>query len=90
MKKKVISVLLTATMLAGLLAGCGSNGDTAPAADNAADTTQTADTAPADNAQTDTAPADAAAEPAADAGTDAGEAVTLKWAIWDKDTTPYW
>ena len=35
MKKKVISVLLTATMLAGLLAGCGSNGDTAPAADNA-------------------------------------------------------
>lgn len=29
-------------------------------------------------------------EPAADAGTDAGEAVTLKWAIWDKDTTPYW
>lgn len=77
-------------MLAGLLAGCGSNGDTAPAADNAADTTQTADTAPADNAQTDTAPADAAAEPAADAGTDAGEAVTLKWAIWDKDTTPYW
>ena len=74
MKKKVISVLLTATMLAGLLAGCGSNGDTAPA----------------DNAQTDTAPADAAAEPAADAGTDAGEAVTLKWAIWDKDTTPYW
>ncbi|MDE7341004.1 MAG: extracellular solute-binding protein [Lachnospiraceae bacterium] len=90
MKKKVISVLLTATMLAGLLAGCGSNGDTAPAADNAADTTQTADTAPADNAQTDTAPADTAAEPAADAGTDAGEAVTLKWAIWDKDTTPYW
>ncbi len=90
MKKKVISVLLTATMLAGLLAGCGSNGDTAPAADNAADTTQTADTAPADNAQTDTAPADAAAEPAADAGTDAGGAVTLKWAIWDKDTTPYW
>ena len=90
MKKKVISVLLTATMLAGLLAGCGSNGDTAPAADNAADTTQTADTAPADNAQTDAAPADTAAEPAADAGADAGEAVTLKWAIWDKDTTPYW
>lgn len=90
MKKKVISVLLTATMLAGLLAGCGSNGDAAPAADNAADTTQTADTAPADNAQTDAAPADTAAEPAADAGADAGEAVTLKWAIWDKDTTPYW
>lgn len=90
MKKKVISVLLTATMLAGLLAGCGSNGDAAPAADNAADTTQTADTAPADNAQTDAAPADTAAEPAADADADAGEAVTLKWAIWDKDTTPYW
>ena len=89
MKKKVVSVLLTAAMLTGLLAGCGSNGDTAPAADNAADTTQTADAAPADNAQTD-APADTAAEPAADTNADAGEAVTLKWAIWDKDTTPYW
>lgn len=23
-------------------------------------------------------------------GTDSGKAITLKWAIWDKDLTPYW
>ncbi|MCM1175313.1 MAG: sugar ABC transporter substrate-binding protein [Blautia sp.] len=85
MKKKVVSVLLAATMLTGLLAGCGSNGDAAPA-DSAADTAQTTDASSADTAA-DTAQTEA--EPAADTA-DAGEAVTLKWAIWDKDTTPYW
>ncbi|MDE5865814.1 MAG: extracellular solute-binding protein, partial [Lachnospiraceae bacterium] len=82
MKKKVISVLLTAAMLTGLLAGCGSNGDTTTSTDN---TTQTmpeqTESTPADTTQT---------EPAADTGSDAGEAVNLKWAIWDKDSTPYW
>lgn len=34
MKKKVLSVLLASTMMAGILAGCGSSGSTdAPAAD---------------------------------------------------------
>ena len=89
MKKKVVSVLLTAAMLTGLLAGCGSNGgDTQPAADNAADNTQTE--AAADTTQTDAAQTEAPADNAADTSADTGEAVTLKWAIWDKDTTPYW
>ena len=34
--------------------------------------------------------ADAAVEEAAPAEEAAAEAITLKWAIWDKDTTPYW
>ncbi len=89
MKKKVVSVLLTAAMLTGLLAGCGSNGgDTQPEADNAADNTQTE--AAADTTQTDAAQTEAPADNAADTSADTGEAVTLKWAIWDKDTTPYW
>lgn len=87
MKKKVISVLLTAAMLTGLLAGCGNNGDTAPSTDN---TTQTPP-AQTDSTPDDTTPADTTQnELAADTGSDAGEAVTLKWAIWDKDSTPYW
>lgn len=89
MKKKVVSVLLTAAMLTGLLAGCGAGGDTQPAADNTADTTQAEAPAQADTAQTDAA-ADTTQDTAADTTADAGEAVTLKWAIWDKDTTPYW
>ena len=46
-----------------------------------------------ETASTD-ASADAAAdtntETAADAAATDGEAVTLKWAIWDQETTPYW
>lgn len=32
----------------------------------------------------------AGTETAADAAATDGEAVTLKWAIWDQETTPYW
>lgn len=84
MKKKVISVLLTAAMLTGLLAGCGNNGNegsTTPAPDNTQTTPAQSDTTPADTTQS---------EPAADTGAGTGEAVNLKWAIWDKDSTPYW
>ncbi|MCM1386508.1 MAG: extracellular solute-binding protein [Bacillus sp. (in: Bacteria)] len=83
MKKKLLSVLMTATMLTGILAGCGSND--APAADN------TADTSAADNTQTEAPAADnTQTEAPADNADAAAEEVTLKWAIWDKDTTPYW
>ena len=80
MKKKVVSMLLVASMAASLFAGCG-GGSNEPAADDSA-----ADAA-ADDAADDTAD-DTADDAAADDAS--GDAVTLKWAIWDKDTTPYW
>lgn len=78
MKKKVLSVLLAAAMLTGTLAGCGS----APA--------DTAASAPAKEEQSQAAPAETTADTAAADEAAGGEAVTLKWAIWDKDITPYW
>ena len=69
MKKKLLSTLIAASMVAAALAGCA-----APAA-------------------TATAPAADSAAPAAEASSDAAsgdEAVTLKWALWDKDTTVYY
>lgn len=82
MKRKLLSVLLTVTMIAGLLAGCGSSESQAPAEETktetaAADTN--AETTAEDVAETGEEPAEAEGEP-----------VTLKWAIWDKDSTPYW
>lgn len=79
MKRKALSVLLVGAMAASMLAGCGSKSDTAD--DTKAD-------APADTAD-DTAdePADDTADTADDA---AAEKLTLKWAVWDQDTTPYW
>lgn len=83
MKRKLLSVLLAATMLTATLAGCGSEpagntsgtdsnaGTEAPATTDTPATTQTP--------STDTASSEGTAEP-----------VTLKWAIWDKDITPYW
>lgn len=81
MKKKLLSVLLTAAMLTTLLAGCSSSGsaDTS-AADTSADSAQEQESEPVQEAE---------AEPEADAEAEA-EPVTLKWAIWDKDSTPYW
>lgn len=69
MVKKILSVLLSATMMATILAGCGSG-----------DSTETA-------AQATTAATSGGETTAA---TTAAEPVTLKWAIWDKESTPYW
>ncbi len=80
MKRKLLSTLLAMTMVVGLLAGCGAKTEeaAAPAADAKTETVAEEKTeAPAETKEE--APAEAAAEP-----------VTLKWAIWDKDTTPYW
>lgn len=77
MKKKLLSVLLSAAMISGIIAGCG-NDTTTPAADTgaaqtdaAADDTQTtepaADTA-ADDTADDAAADDTASAPAADEG----------------------
>ena len=80
MKKKVLSILLTAAMAATLLAGCGGTEEAANAGTEAASDAQTATTQEAGSEQgNEKAPAEAA-----------GEAVTLKWAIWDQETTAYW
>ncbi len=76
MKRKLLSILLTASMLAAMVSGCGSK--------------QEEGQAPAEEAQTTAAETqEETTEP--EAQTEAsGEAITLKWAIWDKDITPYW
>ena len=73
MKKKVLSLVLTAAMMTTMLAGCGSsdNGSTAASTGEA----PAASTTEAAAASTEAAPA---------------EEVTLKWAIWDQETTQYW
>lgn len=78
MKKKILSVLLAASMVATLLAGCGGAAEV-PAADTAAQAEAPAEEAPAADTEAPAADAEAAGEP-----------VTLKWAIWDQETTAYW
>ncbi|MCM1088218.1 MAG: galactose ABC transporter substrate-binding protein [Muribaculaceae bacterium] len=71
MKKKVISVLLAATMVAAMVTGCGGSSDTPATTDDVATTDDTAtDDAATDDAATDDAAADDAAD-AADAAADA-------------------
>lgn len=84
MKKKIVSIILTTAMLATVMAGCGSNeaSQQAPAAEAPA-----AEETPATDAPAATEAPAAEEAPAEEAS---GEAITLKWAIWDKDITPYW
>lgn len=78
MKRKLLSTLLAMTMAVGLVAGCGAK--TEEAASSADTKTETAAEEKTEAAETETK---------AEETTEA-ETVTLKWAIWDKDTTPYW
>ena len=81
MKRKVLSILLVGAMTATMFAGCGSKEEAAaPATDTAKDEAKTEEKAEEP----------AAEEPAAEEETAAEEKITLKWAIWDQDTTPYW
>lgn len=87
MKKKLVSTILTTAMIAGMLSGCGGSADNGAADTAPAQDTEVQEETPADDstgAQEET-PAEDTADAAA-----SGEAVTLKWAIWDKDITPYW
>ncbi|MDE6903540.1 MAG: ABC transporter substrate-binding protein [Lachnospiraceae bacterium] len=61
MKRKIVSVLMCATMTAALFAGCGGGGDTQASGDAA----KTDDTAKTDDAASDDAADDAAADDAA-------------------------
>lgn len=84
MKRKLVSVLLSAAMLVTLLTGCGGKENDTQGNTNTGETTapKTESSAPAEEEKEETqAPAETPAE---------GEQVTLKWAIWDKDITPYW
>lgn len=81
MKKKVLSVMLTAAMMTTLLAGCGGDGGS-NASSSAPGSSQ------ASTAQSSTP---ASTESSAQAsGSGSAEPVTLKWAIWDESTTQYW
>ena len=84
MKRKIMSVLLAAAMVTSM-AGCSGSGDgaqTQAPADTPQQTQASNDAAPAETTAGDTS-AEAPAE------TDAAP-VTLKWAIWDKESTAYW
>ncbi|HJC57912.1 MAG TPA: sugar ABC transporter substrate-binding protein [Candidatus Eisenbergiella intestinipullorum] len=84
MKKKLLAAILTAAMLAGMTAGCGSSGSTADTGGSAAAQT----TAASESA----APESVAAESEADGSTEAqeasGEQVTIKVAHWDSSLDP--
>lgn len=87
MKKKVLSILLATAMMSTLLAGCGNdagNGSSAPA-DGSSQSQSEGSSAP------DASSEGTEGSESTDAQTDAeGEPVTLKWAIWDQETTAYW
>ena len=76
MKKKLVSILLTAAMGATLLAGCG---NTQEAAQTAADTAQQATDAVADTAQQAAETVEQAASDVADAVTDYGTGEIKVW-----------
>lgn len=79
MKKKVISAFLVTAMMASLLSGCGKSAETS----TATDTTVGSVAEQADETISESKVANAT-------DTSSGDAVTLKWAIWDEDTTAYW
>ncbi len=83
MKKKFLSVLLATAMLGTLLAGCGDDSNKTNGGNDNSTTPATTESTPK--------PADT--EPSADnngGGDTSAEPVTLKWAIWDQETTAYW
>ncbi|MDO4332143.1 MAG: ABC transporter substrate-binding protein [Eubacteriales bacterium] len=78
-KKKVLSLALAAAMVAGMLAGCGS--DTPAATDNT-DNAATAEAPAADDAE-----AEAGGEEVAAATLDISEPVTLRWYLHGSNVT---
>ena len=74
MKKKALSILLATTMVAALLTGCGDSNST----QGSSSSTESKESAAKDSSSTSTDNSSTA------------EAVTLKWAIWDQETTQYW
>lgn len=77
MKKKVLSLVLATAMMSTLLAGCGSSEGTTASGSSAAGSSTPA------SSQTTSSETTGSTQTAA-------EPVTLKWAIWDQETTQYW
>lgn len=80
MKKKIVSIMLSVCMVAGLLAGCGVSTDTG-AGDSGSETADTSaesagDTAGAENS-------DAGTEEAAEENAPAGDETEITWMFWD-------
>ena len=77
MKKKFLSVLLATAMLGTLLTGCGDDGSKNDGKKDTGTTPVASTPRPADS------------EPSEESNAGA-EPVTLRWAIWDQETTAYW
>lgn len=77
MKKKILSLIVTAAMLATVLTGCGSDNGGSKTPSTTPETSKTESSTPSTEGTEGT-------------GTSEAEPVTLKWAIWDESITPYW
>ena len=77
MKKKVLSLVLATAMMSTLLAGCGSSEGTTASGSSAAGSSTSASSQTTSSETTGS-------------NTTTAEPVTLKWAIWDQETTQYW
>ncbi len=78
MNKKIVSILLSAVMVASMVTGCGSSADTATASTDAGTATET-ETASTDTAKTEAPAADTTAADAPAAGGDVQEITFMVW-----------
>ena len=79
MKKKVVSLMLTAAMAVTALAGCGEAATSTSGSSSSTASTSTSSSSSSSTSTTTETTTETPAEP-----------VTLKWAIWDEATTQYW
>lgn len=85
MKKKLLSTMLVAAMMTTLLAGCGNE-----PVNGGQESSSAPEQSSAQQSESAGAP-EQSSEPAPEGNESAGgEDVTLKWAIWDQETTAYW
>ncbi len=85
MKKKLLSTMLVAAMMTTLLAGCGNE-----PVNGGQESSSAPEQSSAQQSESTSAP-EQSSEPASEGNESAGgEDVTLKWAIWDQETTAYW
>ena len=91
MKKKAISILLTAAMVTAMFTGCGeADGESSQGSDSQESSSQESSS---QESSSDEGSSQESTEESTDSSEDAnagGEEVTLKWAIWDESTTQYW